>query len=328
MVNISLVTHAAAWCRQHPSQTFYTLLVIVVHALGLMAIAYRSDPPIALQPKRKIAVKTMKLYPAASSKPNPVAAIQTIAASEAQPLEKTSPRVEPMSMPEKKVDSSQKKSIQAKEQPPAKKPKSLENKKNVAKTTKKETPSTKKVEKIAKADKTKVAKPSSTPSPKATAKKTTSQVEEMAVEEVSLSEQQQKLLEDAKESLAKLSLAVPLSTPIALTEAPGLIQSLHIDMASTVAENGFDSDQAGYCDELVNQLKLQLRLPEYGEVNLRLTLNRSGKVVKIETVDSRSKVNQKYVEKNLPLLTLPSFGHFFAQEQQRTFLLTLCNESG
>lgn len=81
-----------------------------------------------------------------------------------------------------------------------------------------------------------------------------------------------------------------------------------------------------YYDELVSRLKLALKLPEFGEVKLQLTISRAGKVVSVKNVQSKSKKNSDYAQKAIPKLHLPPFGQNFSGEKEHTFRLTLSNE--
>lgn len=110
---------------------------------------------------------------------------------------------------------------------------------------------------------------------------------------------------------------------------PSAITSLSAE--SLVA---FDASETAHCtpaertyyDELVSRLKLALKLPEFGEVKLQLTINRSGKVVSVKSVKSKSKKNSDYVQTSIPKLHLPPFGQNFSGEKEHTFRLTLSNE--
>ena len=84
--------------------------------------------------------------------------------------------------------------------------------------------------------------------------------------------------------------------------------------------------EVSYRDELANRLKLLLRLPEYGEVKVKLTIERSGKIAKVLIISSESSANRKYIEKTLPGLTFPQFGTRFGDVDQYTFSITLGNE--
>lgn len=82
----------------------------------------------------------------------------------------------------------------------------------------------------------------------------------------------------------------------------------------------------GYQRALASKLRSLLTLPEFGDVKLKLTLARTGKVVKIEILSAKSKRNQSYVEEHLAGATMPAFGENFNGSNQETFTLTLKSE--
>ena len=67
-------------------------------------------------------------------------------------------------------------------------------------------------------------------------------------------------------------------------------------------------------------------MPEYGDIKIKLTLNRQGKVTKIIVTSSASVANRQYIEKVLPSLTFPVFGAPFGDAKDYTFTITLSNE--
>jgi len=71
---------------------------------------------------------------------------------------------------------------------------------------------------------------------------------------------------------------------------------------------------------------LLLRLPDYGDVKVNLTLDRTGKVFKISVINAESVANRKYIEKALPEMSFPEFGTNFASAAEYTFAITLSNE--
>jgi colicin import membrane protein len=139
---------------------------------------------------------------------------------------------------------------------------------------------------------------------------------------------QNALLDKAKQSIAKVKTGYE-GKEVAAVDLSGLktIEALHIDaLPTTGSVSDFSQREVGYIDELVSRLKLSLRLPEYGDVKIKLTLERSGKVAKLEIVKQSSEANKKYVEKKVPALTFPPFGNNFGAEGTYTFLITLSNE--
>ena len=81
--------------------------------------------------------------------------------------------------------------------------------------------------------------------------------------------------------------------------------------------------EVGYRDELASRLQILLRLPEFGEVKIKLTLARSGRVIKLDILSAESSVNRKYIEKTLPTLTFPPFDRNFESKDEHTFSITL-----
>lgn len=151
-------------------------------------------------------------------------------------------------------------------------------------------------------------------------------------EQIALKARQKELLAQAQEKIAKIAQSRDKVSPSKLLEgtAPALptaITSLQIDAFSIDGGTSSLSDgEITYRDELAGRLKLLLRLPEYGEVKIKLTLECAGKVVKVVVVSAESAANRKHIEKMLPSLTFPSFGAHFGDAQQYTFSITLSNE--
>ena len=111
-------------------------------------------------------------------------------------------------------------------------------------------------------------------------------------------------------------------------KAPSRISSLSSDgiVSITSQEAGLQGKERTYYEELVTRLKLHLKMPEYGEVKLKLTLNRQGKVLKVAITSAKSTKNRQAIENFLPTLTFPSFGTNFSGENEHTFLLSLNND--
>lgn len=105
----------------------------------------------------------------------------------------------------------------------------------------------------------------------------------------------------------------------------GLLQSDSITAIAT-PEVGDSPFARNYISELVSRLKLNLRLPEYGEVRIQLTLTRDGAVKKVSIVSAKSHQNKQYVLKTVPHLSFPKFGDNFEKEPEHTFSLNLSNE--
>lgn len=136
------------------------------------------------------------------------------------------------------------------------------------------------------------------------------------------------LLAKAQESIAKIKATSGTIGAGKITKQPELKIPQLKSLAKAGDEEiaGWSSGEVGYRDELASRLKLQLRLPEYGEVKVKLTLARAGRFVKVFIVSSESKANRQYIEKTISALTFPPFGHHFEDKDEYTFSITLSNE--
>lgn len=128
-----------------------------------------------------------------------------------------------------------------------------------------------------------------------------------------------------QESLSKIATKSVEKTP--MVELPNVITSLAVDEQSPVGEVNVLNAEVHYKDELARRMQLYLTLPERGEVTVKLTLNRSGAVIKLVIESSTTDVNRKYVEKTVPILAFPPFGTFFSSQSQYTFTVALRSES-
>lgn len=140
--------------------------------------------------------------------------------------------------------------------------------------------------------------------------------------------QREKLLAQVRESIAKIPQNAHNQSPEPSSfseEIPRPIEQLQSQHVEKATQGELRSEES-YFSELVAQLMLALQLPEHGDVQLRLTLTKEGKVVQVDIVDARSIKNQRYVEKELPHLLFPPFGDFFPDKQKHTFLITLTSQ--
>ena len=146
---------------------------------------------------------------------------------------------------------------------------------------------------------------------------------------------QKQLLDKVKESIAKIDQSDHKDSYGQAISVPQSIGKLHIEAPTSSRGDsrggggdpgGAQSEEVQYSDELVQRLKLVLRLPEYGRVKVRLVIKRDGRVVRVEVISSQSEKNRKYVEERLTHVTFPNFGSHFAGQQEKTFPLTLSND--
>lgn len=338
-----------------------TIIVVLAHALGLWIAVLTPTHP-AEPKKQKVIVKTVKLQPITPVTqvaqpapaqqivepiPQPVVEqpkmeqtiatppVETVKAPQPEPKIVETPKVEP----EKPVEKPKKKPA------PAPKKKVVEEKKP-APVVKKETPPPKKAPaKPAKTATTQapVKKPTETPKPKPK-KPSPEEIAALEAEKVKQKEltaaaesaraHQQEVLNRAKENIAKIGEsrhkigAGKIGAGLEATNIPKQLENLQIDAlpTGTSIPVEFSAKEASYRDEVAARLKLGLRLPDYGAVKIKLTLERSGKVASVQIVSSESSKNRQYIEKTLPTLKFPPFGSHFADASQYTFMVTLNND--
>lgn len=164
--------------------------------------------------------------------------------------------------------------------------------------------------------------------------------QEIAAAQEAARQQQQALLAKAKENLAKMSetrdkisQSTASSVKLATTPLPKEVSHLQVDalplgeIGSTAQAGEWGVKEISYRDEIVYRLKAALKFPDYGTVKIKLTLDRTGKVLKVETTQSESAKNKAYLERTLPTLQFPAFGQQFPGATQYTFLMTLHNDS-
>jgi colicin import membrane protein len=150
-------------------------------------------------------------------------------------------------------------------------------------------------------------------------------------EEKAVQEKQQNLLAAAQERIANIGknrdkLGSISSSKSAISEGPQSITALEIDALSSFSGTPLSDKEVSYRQEIAGRMKLLLRLPQYGAVNIKLTLQHTGKVAKVVVVSAESGENKKYIEKNLPTMVFPPFGNQLGNVEEYTFTITLRNE--
>lgn len=137
---------------------------------------------------------------------------------------------------------------------------------------------------------------------------------------------QQELFQKAQARLSNFKeVRIASASPPAAINAPA-IDKLHIDALPLEHSKEWSMQEIRYQDELASRLQLFLKLPEKGDIKLKLTLQRSGKVEKVEILSSQSAANRKYVEDKLPTLSLPGFGSHFGTAPTYAFTILLQSE--
>lgn len=146
-------------------------------------------------------------------------------------------------------------------------------------------------------------------------------------------EKQKKLLAAAQQSMAmidkgraQLTEAKTSMSKVSVTAPVAGISKLEIEDLPNLSGPALTSGERHYRDELASRLKLSLKLPEHGAVQVKLTLNRAGKALKVQIVKSASQANKNHIEKTLPTMVFPPFGSHFESLSEYTFSIQLSNE--
>lgn len=158
--------------------------------------------------------------------------------------------------------------------------------------------------------------------------------QEIAIAQEAAKQREQVLLAKAKENLAKMGETrdkISSSSVISLDTTPlkevGNLQVDALPVGEIGNEGEWGTKEMSYSEEVAYRLKMALKLPDYGAVKIKLTLSRTGKVIKVETLHSESSKNKAYVENKILSLLFPSFGQRFQGVSQNTFVITLQNDS-
>lgn len=131
-----------------------------------------------------------------------------------------------------------------------------------------------------------------------------------------------KLLKMAQESLAKIEKRSDnLELNSIKSEKIGKLEK--IGALKSIIESSTDSNSKS---QLCAQLRSFLKLPEYGQVEIKLSLDKTGKVVTLKVLETKSDRNRKYIEELLPRLTFSLHGTDFGKEHIKSFNITLTNE--
>lgn len=118
------------------------------------------------------------------------------------------------------------------------------------------------------------------------------------------------------------------SVNLQTTNLPKELGELQVDALSLeTGSSSWGVKETKYSDEVAYRLKMNLKLPDYGAVKIKLTLDRTGKVVKVETLKSESAKNKTYVETRIPTIQFSRFDERFQGSLQNTFVITLQNDS-
>jgi outer membrane biosynthesis protein TonB len=77
---------------------------------------------------------------------------------------------------------------------------------------------------------------------------------------------------------------------------------------------------------VARRIKAALRLSEYGDVKVQLTISGDGRIEKMEVLKFASSSNRDYIAKVLPSVRLPALGPYFPGCTRLVCTLVLSNE--
>lgn len=131
-------------------------------------------------------------------------------------------------------------------------------------------------------------------------------------------------LQEIAEKLESLQPASPPSKRTALS----LPKPLNEPLAKRKIETQPDEQSLvdpNYAERLIGELQSALDLPEFGEVKVAITIDRSGKAVACSILDSKSAKNAEFLKKRLPELAYPCFNDFGISDATLEFTITFRN---
>lgn len=318
--------------------------VFLAHALFLWWAAMGTMSPPKQKTPSKLLVKSVQLQPRPLTPPMPIAQnepVHEVLQPAPLPQKETVPvkPTPPQEPPKKPVEEKKNPPPAPKPVPktkPAEKPKQPEKPKPKPTEQKKPTPKpqdkTPEPKKPTPKPQEKLKSPEKPTPPKPTAQEIAAQEAAIAAKAAAQAKQRE-LLSQASASLSKVGetrekIGSTKTSDLSSTLLPQTISSLQIDALPSMEGSGgeLSAKEITYRDEVAYRLKAFLKLPENGQVKIKLTLDRSGKVASVTIINSESTKNRQYVEKTLPTTSFPPFGNRFGQVQQYSFMITLKND--
>lgn len=104
------------------------------------------------------------------------------------------------------------------------------------------------------------------------------------------------------------------------------LQSDTLQFVQCEERNALPIGESRYVDDLVRRLKLQLKLPELGQVQIELTITKNGDVEKVVVKRSSSTKNEKMIAVTVSKTKFAPFKENFKGELHHTFSIILSNE--
>jgi hypothetical protein len=113
-----------------------------------------------------------------------------------------------------------------------------------------------------------------------------------------------------------------------LSEKPTIAKRAGIDVPALIQvqqQNVRETSAPSYSEFLIAYLQESLDLPEYGEVKIKLTINREGNLLDSAVLASENPKNSEFLKNRLPELTFPCFNDFGVDEKNLTFTISFRN---
>lgn len=284
---------------------FIALLVIVLHGIFLcLTFYFQTDLPNVKTKHKKLTVQTISLKPVQQAAITHFSTQEEIEIAEIASIAEVL-EIEPV------------KEVEAIKVEPVKKREPIKKVEPVKKVESKKIEPSKKVEPVKKIEPTKTIKSVN----KVENKKS---VDKTAQETQAKNAKQKEFLAIAKQNLAKIDKIEVSKVNSKKAILPEQIGTLSVDAVVLTENSGsLNVRELGYRDELGARLKKLLKLPEHGEVKIKLTLDKTGKFIRVDIVNTESDKNKKYIENTIKTLTFPSFQGAFQNLPEYTFSITL-----
>ena len=136
----------------------------------------------------------------------------------------------------------------------------------------------------------------------------------------------EELLKNLEQKLSRLEGIKEKPSKKTAIIVPDKIDPISASKYSRLDPFDLDDDVDSYPEYLAYFLKQELKLPDFGQVKVEITLNKAGCVEKCLVISSQSAKNKKYLEEKLPNLIFPKFKKSNHSYDTQQFVLTFCNE--
>lgn len=139
------------------------------------------------------------------------------------------------------------------------------------------------------------------------------------------------LLEDLKGSIAKLDKNETKKEVLSFAPLPTLQreENLENEQSDQISED-FASEKKEislqYQEMLILELQSALHLPDYGDVEVKLTISSNGRVKEIKVLSSQSEKNKNYLKDELPRITLATAAFAFPDRKEKSLIINFKNK--